>query len=61
MIRRRVKPIYQHPSLIAKGDNLPAITLSRDPGSISDGDDHIGTVHYRKSCRNADNDQLMVA
>ena len=61
VIRRRVKPIYQHPSLIAKGDNLPAITLSRDPGSISDGDDHIGTVHYRKSCRNADNDQLMVA
>jgi hypothetical protein len=49
VIRRRVKPIYQHPSLIAKGDNLPAITLSRDPGTISDGDDHIGTVQYRKS------------
>ena len=61
VICRHVKPIYQHSSLIAKGDNLPAITLSQDPSSISDGDDHIGTVHYRNSCHNADNDQLMVA
>jgi hypothetical protein len=59
VICRRVKPIYQHPSLIAKGDNLPAITLSRDPGTISNGDDHIGTVQYRKSSLIADNDQLM--
>jgi len=44
VIRRRVKP---------------AITLSRDPSTISDGDDHIGTVQYRKSSLIADNDQLM--
>ena len=50
VIRRRVKPIYQHPSLVAKGDNSPAITLSQDPGTISDGDDHIlGVCWYRKS------------
>ncbi|KAF8320507.1 hypothetical protein F5887DRAFT_837075, partial [Amanita rubescens] len=30
VIRRRVKPIYQHPSLIAKGNDLPASALSRD-------------------------------
>ena len=47
VIRRHVKPIYQHPSLVAKGgNNLPAITFSQDPGksgtiSDGDGDDHI--------------------
>ena len=44
VIRRRVKPIYHHPSLIAKGSNLPA--LREESGTISDGDDHTGTVNY---------------
>ncbi len=59
VIRRRVKPIYQHQSLIAKGNDSPAITLSLDPGAILDGDDNIGAGQYRKPCPHSANIEVV--
>ena len=46
VIRRRVKPIYRHPALIARSGDLPLVPLSQNPGTVSDGDDHEGAVLY---------------
>ena len=47
VIRRRV--VYRHPSVIAKGNNLPPSALSRKSYTISDNNNHIDTVDYLRS------------